>query len=59
MTRARPGVYVRQNILRRKVFDLSGQEVGDEFVVENQALMMYPPFLSDRATSPEPEPEPT
>ncbi len=58
MARARPGVYVRQNILRRKAFDLSGQEVDDEFVVENQALMMYPPFLSDRPTSPEPEPEP-
>ena len=43
-----PGRFVRRNILRRKVFDLAGGQIDDEFVVENQALMMYPPFLSDR-----------
>lgn len=43
-----PGRFVRRNILRRKVFDVAGVEVDDEFVVENHALMMYPPFLSNR-----------
>ena len=43
-----PGRFVRRNILRRKVFDPAGAEIDDEFVVENHALMMYPPFLSNR-----------
>ena len=43
-----PGRFVRRNILRRKVFDSAGAEIDDEFVVENHALMMYPPFLSNR-----------
>ncbi len=40
-----PGVYVRRNELRRRVFDLTGQEVADEFVTANAALMRYHPVL--------------
>jgi len=46
MTTDLPGRFVRRNLLRRKVFDSTGAQVDDEFVVENHALMMYPPFLS-------------
>ncbi len=49
-----PGVFIRRNLLRRKVFGLSGEQIDDEFVSENHALMMYPPFLSDRPAAPEP-----
>jgi hypothetical protein len=34
-----------------------GEQIDDEFVAENHALMMYPPFLSDRPTTP-PGPSP-
>ena len=52
-----PGRFVRRNLLRRKVFDMVGEQIDDEFVAENHALMMYPPFLSDRPTTP-PGPSP-
>lgn len=39
------GGYTRQNVLFRKVFDLNGKEIGDEFVCANQAIMMYEPLL--------------
>ena len=41
------GGYTRHNSIWRKVYDAGGQEVGDEFVVENHAIMMYSPFLPD------------
>ena len=47
-----PGRFVRRNLLRRKVFDAAGQQIDDEFVTENHALMMYPPFLSNRPSAP-------
>jgi len=47
-----PGRFVRRNLLRRKVFDATGQQIDDEFVTENHALMMYPPFLSNRPSAP-------
>lgn len=45
------GGYSRHNQLHRKKFDLNGQYIAEEFIVENHALMMYPPFLS--STDPE------
>lgn len=39
------GGYTRHNELRRKVSDASGRTVGDEYVTENHAVMMYRPFL--------------
>ncbi|MDF2821128.1 MAG: vancomycin resistance protein [Clostridiales bacterium] len=41
------GGYTRNNTLFRKIYDLEGVEVADEYVAENHALMMYPPFLTD------------
>ncbi|HRW17397.1 MAG TPA: VanW family protein [Dermatophilaceae bacterium] len=46
------GVFVRRNLLHRKVFDGTGVEVDDQFVSENHALMMYAPYLSDRPAAP-------
>lgn len=45
ITRDAPGVHRRHNVLRRRVVDGDGIEVGDELVAENHALMMYEPFL--------------
>lgn len=39
------GGYTRHNVIQRKVLDLSGELVADEFVTENHALMMYEPLL--------------
>lgn len=39
------GGYVRHNSIYRKVFNSEGVLVGDDFVTENHALMMYQPFL--------------
>lgn len=39
------GGYLRHNIIARRVFDRAGGMVADEYVTENHALMMYPPFL--------------
>ena len=39
------GGYVRQNRIHRKVLNLDGQVVKDEYVTENRAIMMYEPFL--------------
>jgi len=41
------GGYVRHNELRRKVFDFNGNQIGDELVTENHAIMMYDPLLQD------------
>lgn len=41
------GKYSRHNSIYRKVFDMQGNEVADEYVTENHALMMYEPFLED------------
>ena len=42
------GAYTRHNEIRRKVQDLKGEDLGDEHVCENHALMMYEPFLENR-----------
>lgn len=39
------GGYIRNNILHREVFDFHGDQIGDEYVTENHALMMYQPLL--------------
>jgi vancomycin resistance protein VanW len=39
------GGYVRHNVLHRKVKNLNINEVTDEYIVENHAIMMYEPLL--------------
>lgn len=39
------GKYSRHNAIYRKVFDLAGKEIAEEYITENHALMMYEPFL--------------
>lgn len=39
------GGYVRHNIIKRRAFDQAGQEISDEFITENHAVMMYEPLL--------------
>lgn len=41
------GGYTRHNLLYRKKYDSTGAVIADEFVVENHAIMMYPPFLGE------------
>ena len=41
------GGYTRHNALYRRVFDLEGTQVGDEFLCENHAVMMYSPMLPE------------
>ena len=45
------GDYTRNNVLYRKKFDSAGTEIDDEYITENHALMMYPPFLADSSLS--------
>ncbi|HNQ05779.1 MAG TPA: VanW family protein [Tetrasphaera sp.] len=45
ITNEAPAIYMRRNIIRRKVLNLEGVEIGDELVTENHAQMMYEPFL--------------
>ncbi|MDR1796162.1 MAG: VanW family protein [Clostridiales Family XIII bacterium] len=47
------GGYTRHNLLFRKVYDMAGNEVGDEYLAENHALMMYSPFLPETASVPQ------
>lgn len=42
------GKYSRHNYIYRKIIDLNGNEIADEYVTENHALMMYEPFLEDK-----------
>lgn len=39
------GGYTRHNELRRRVISRGGAEIGDQFITENQAVMMYQPLL--------------
>ncbi|GEL77848.1 hypothetical protein TMU01_20830 [Tenuibacillus multivorans] len=39
------GGYVRHNQINRKVFNLEGEQIDDEFITENHAIMMYNPML--------------
>jgi vancomycin resistance protein VanW len=39
------GGYTRHNLLFRRVYNQAGAQMGEEFVVENHAIMMYSPLL--------------
>lgn len=39
------GGYMRHNVIKRKVFDINSNEIDDEFITENHAIMMYQPML--------------
>jgi len=41
------GRYIRHNEVKRKVYDLNGQVIDDEYLFENHALMMYEPLLEE------------
>lgn len=41
------GGYTRHNIIYRKIFNSDYIMLDDEFVIENYAVMMYSPFLTD------------
>lgn len=41
------GGYVRHNRIHRKIFDRNNVQIDDEFVTENNAIMMYEPLLSE------------
>ncbi|KGP75889.1 vancomycin resistance protein [Desulfosporosinus sp. Tol-M] len=41
------GGYMRHNIIRRKVFDPGNNQIGDDFITENHAIMMYEPMLTE------------
>ena len=41
------GGYTRHNVLHRKIFTVDKEYVGDEYITENNALMMYQPFLTE------------
>ncbi|MCL2573619.1 MAG: VanW family protein [Defluviitaleaceae bacterium] len=42
------GGYTRHNLIRRGVYNLNGVLIGDEFVAENHAIMMYSPLLPEK-----------
>jgi len=44
------GGFTRHNIIHRKKYDTQGNILDDEYVVENHAIMMYSPFISEGAT---------
>jgi vancomycin resistance protein VanW len=39
------GGYLRHNLIYRKVFNKQKQQIDDEYVTENHAIMMYEPLL--------------
>jgi Uncharacterized vancomycin resistance protein len=45
------GKYSRHNSIYRKVYDIDGNEISEEFVTENHALMMYEPFIEEKQVS--------
>lgn len=44
------GGFSRHNELYRRRFSSEGNYIGEEYITENHALMMYSPFLSDGRT---------
>lgn len=42
------GKYSRHNVLYRKIFNLDGVQVGNEYITENHALMMYEPLIEEK-----------
>ncbi|KPB03952.1 VanW family protein [Bacillus sp. CHD6a] len=45
ITSAYWGGYLRHNSIHRKVMNLQGMEIADQYVTENHAIMMYEPLL--------------
>lgn len=45
------GGYTRHNQLYQQVFDYDDQLLDERLLIENAAIMMYAPFLSDTATT--------
>lgn len=41
------GGYLRHNLIHRKVFNRQKQQIDDEYVTENHAIMMYEPLLEN------------
>lgn len=41
------GGHTRHNVIRRRALDLTGEQVSDEYVAENHAIMMYNPLLEE------------
>lgn len=48
MNREMFGKYSRHNTIYRKVFDLNGKEISDEYITENHSLMMYEPLIEEK-----------
>jgi vancomycin resistance protein VanW len=42
------GGYLRHNLIHRKVFNRQKQQIDDEYVTENHAIMMYEPLLESK-----------
>ena len=40
------GGYIRHNVIRRKVYDQGNNQIRDDLLTENHAIMMYEPLLS-------------
>ncbi len=47
------GGFSRHNVLYRICYDRDGRFVEEEFITENHALMMYPPFLESSSETPQ------
>ncbi|CAG9620504.1 VanW family protein [Sutcliffiella rhizosphaerae] len=45
------GGYLRHNIIHRKVFNNQNQQVDDQYITENHAIMMYEPLLESSTQS--------
>lgn len=43
------GRYLRHNALHRRVFNDEKIQIADEFIIENQAIMMYQPLLTKKS----------
>ena len=43
------GGFTRHNALFRRVLGMDGAELGEEFITENHAIMMYNPMLEETA----------
>lgn len=43
------GGYIRHNRIHRRIYNDCQEVIGDEYVTENHAIMMYQPFLTEGA----------
>ncbi|WP_102026704.1 VanW family protein [Salirhabdus sp. Marseille-P4669] len=43
------GGYIRHNTIYRKVFNSQNEQIDDEYITENHALMMYEPLLENES----------